>query len=368
MSSMWGKALKISLFGESHGEGIGVVIDGLPSGFEVDLAQLRAFMKRRAPGQTPWSTARAESDLPKILSGLYKGETTGTPLTAVILNHDTLSRDYQNLQDVPRPSHADYTGRLRYKGANDPRGGGHFSGRLTAPLCFAGGLARQILEAQGVYLAAHIKSLAGIEDRAIDLAGPPVEALAQIQDKTFPVLDDDQGQKMIDLVLEAKKDLDSVGGIVELVAWGFPAGIGNPIFGSLEGELSSMLFSVPAVKAVSFGRGFDMTTARGSENNDAPYYDGDQVRFKTNNGGGIDGGISNGMPIVFQVGIKPTASISQAQASVNLAKGEDTDLVIKGRHDPCIVPRAVPVVEAATSLVLLDQLIQARGLQGMGEK
>ena len=359
MSSYWGDFIKLSVFGESHGPGIGVVIDDLPAGQGLDMEAVRAFMDRRAPGRSPWSSPRQESDRVEVLSGVYKNRTTGTPLAGFIRNRDTRSKDYENLQTIPRPGHADLTGRARYRGANDPRGGGHFSGRLTAAICFAGAVAKQILERQGVRVFAHIKEIAGIEDASLTL-----ESLSQTPEwvqehQDFPVIDAVQGQKMIDAVEAARMDQDSVGGIVEVVLLGVERGIGNPIFGGLEPKLASFIYGIPAVKALSFGDGFAVTRRRGSENNDALEYveESSKIRSKTNHGGGIDGGISNGMPIVFQVGIKPTSSISLEQDSVNLETKKNSKLIIHGRHDPCIVPRAVPVLEAAAAIVLLDQLL-----------
>ncbi|SHI75142.1 chorismate synthase [Parasporobacterium paucivorans] len=361
MSSFWGNQLHISIFGESHGKGIGVVVDSPPPGIKLDIDAIRAFMLRRAPGRTPWSTPRKEEDTPEILSGFYHECTTGTPLTAVIRNSDTHSSDYGNLVQVPRPGHGDLTGSIRYKGFNDIRGGGHFSGRLTAPLCFAGAVSLQILEKQGIQIYARIKEIAGIEDVPLDPARPPMQELSQLRLKSFPTLDDSAGSSMIDAVEKARMELDSVGGIVECFITGLPAGIGDPMFGGLEPRLASMLYAIPAVKALSFGSGFDICRRRGSENNDSPFYsdEGGQrhITYKTNHSGGVDGGISNGMPVVFQLGIKPTPSISLEQDSIRLSDKTDAKLVIKGRHDPCIVPRAVPVAEAAAAIVILDSLM-----------
>lgn len=361
MGSVWGKRLRISLFGESHGTGIGVVIDGLPAGEEIDLEALKAFTVRRAPGRTPWSTKRNEGDEAEILSGFYRGKTTGTPLAAVIRNKDTRSEDYGNLHALPRPGHADLTGRMRYGDANDPRGGGHFSGRLTAPLTFAGAVAEQILLRRNVHTVAHVYSIAGVPDAPVDLAKPDIPALLAVRDRRFPVIDYMQGKKMAAAVEEARLASDSVGGIVECITWGFPAGIGDPMFDGLEPHLASLLFGIPAVKGVEFGAGFAAAARRGSENNDNPAFIGEGeskvLRLLTNNAGGADGGISNGMPIVSRVAVKPTSSIGVEQKTVNLETMENDLLVIKGRHDPCIVPRAVPVIEAATSLALLDQML-----------
>ncbi|NLN46017.1 MAG: chorismate synthase [Clostridiaceae bacterium] len=356
MSSIWGHSIRISVFGESHGAGIGVVVDGFPSGVPIDLDRLAALMERRAPGRTPWSTARKEADRPEILSGLYQGCTTGTPITALIRNTDTRSVDYAPQASCPRPGHADYTGSVRYGGFQDPRGGGHFSGRLTAPLVFAGGLCLQWLALRGIRVYAHAARIGGIDDSPLDLVRPDEAALAAVADKRMPVLSDEAGKAMATAVEQARQDTDSVGGVVEGVVLGLPAGLGDPMFLGLEARLGSLLFSIPAVKAVGFGDGFGVSDALGSTNNDRLFYDDGTVRMRTNHGGGIDGGISNGMPVVFRAAFKPTPSIASPQETVDLAKREETLLVVKGRHDPCIVPRAVPVVEACAALVIADTL------------
>jgi len=361
MSSNWGNLLTISLFGESHGPGIGVVIDGLPSGHLLDLDDIRAFMQRRAPGRTAWSTPRQEKDEPEILSGLFEGRTTGTPLAAVIRNTDTRSGDYQELRIKPRPGHADLTGMARYQGYNDPRGSGHFSGRLTAPLTFAGAVCRQILKQRQIEIVSHILEIAGIRDLPLDTVTPDVAALAALADKPLPVLSDTVSEAMQAAVLEAKNNLDSVGGIVETMIVGLPAGIGDPIFDGIESRLGSILFAIPAVKGVEFGDGFAVTKRKGSTNNDSPVFAGKSIRFASNHGGGVDGGISNGMPITFRVGFKPTASIGREQQTINLLTKQADTLVVHGRHDPCIVTRAVPVVEAAAAVVALDLLLEFEG-------
>lgn len=361
MSSYWGQYLHLSIYGESHGASIGMVLDNLPPGQLIDLEKAEAFMKRRAPGRHAFSTPRNEADRAEILSGLYEGRTAGTPLACLIRNKDTRSGDYQNLLRVPRPGHADLTGQIRYQGANDPRGGGHFSGRLTAPICFAGALCRQILERQGIRIYARIREIAGIKDKAIDPAKPPQADLAALEEKDLAVLDDAQAEAMKQAMAEAKAELDSVGGIIELVITGVPAGLGDPMFGGLEPRLASFLYAIPAVKAISFGAGFDSCRLRGSENNDSPQFEGEgeriRIRNLSNNAGGIDGGIANGMPIIVQIGIKPTPSIAAGQPSVDLYSFENTELEIQGRHDPCIVPRAVPVCQAGAAIVLLDSLL-----------
>ena len=356
MSSMWGDNIKISLFGESHGQGIGVVVDGLPPGFELDMKKIAAHTKRRAPGDFAWSTRRKEADEPEILSGFFNGKTCGTPLAAVIRNTDTRSIDYADLTAKPRPGHADITGRIRYKGANDPRGGGHFSGRITAPLTFAGAICMQILESSGIEISAHICEIAGITD-----SGAPTPGATPPSKKTFPVYDDERGVLMQKAIEEAFFKTDSVGGVVEAFAHGFPAGYGDPFFGGIESRVASMFFSIPAVKGVEFGIGFEASRHRGSENNDSPVMaEGNVVSRKTNNAGGMEGGISNGMPIVARCAFKPTSSIAAEQDTVNLNTMTNDKLSVRGRHDPCIVPRAVPVVESALAIVLLDVLMGPR--------
>ncbi|WP_040196951.1 chorismate synthase [Candidatus Soleaferrea massiliensis] len=358
MSSMWGEKLKLSVFGESHGGGIGVVIDGLQPGEKIDLEELRRFTSRRtAKKEDRLSTARAEQDLPKILSGLVDGVTTGTPLCAVIENTDTKSGDYKEMQQLARPGHADYTGHLRYRGYNDIRGGGHFSGRLTAPLVFAGGVCKQILERRGISVGAHISSVKDVADRPFDPVNLTPEELLGPGEKPFPVIDDQQGERMRVEIEKARLDMDSVGGIIECAAVGFPAGVGSPIYDGLENVISGIVFSIPAVKGIEFGLGFEAARLFGSQNNDAFYNDGGTVKTRTNHHGGILGGISSGMPIIFRAAFKPTPSIGKEQDTVSFVTGEEQKLSVKGRHDPCIVPRAVPCVEAAMAIALLSQLI-----------
>lgn len=361
MSSIWGNQLKISLFGESHGDGIGVIIDGLPAGQALDLQEIEAFMARRAPGRTAWSTPRQEQDKVEILSGFFEGFTTGTPLAGLIRNTDTRSGDYRELRTKPRPGHADLTGLARYQGFNDPRGGGHFSGRLTAPLSFAGAICRQILATRGISVAAHIYELAGIRDLPLDLVNPDPELLRRLAGLPLPTVSETAATAMQQAVLAAKGNLDSVGGVVEGLIVGLPAGLGSPIFDGVESRLGGLLFAIPAVKGVEFGAGFQAGRRTGSENNDIPVFTGQGIRMQTNNSGGSDGGISNGMPVTFRVAFKPTASIGRPQQTINLATGENDQLVVHGRHDPCIVPRAVPVVEAAAAVFALDLLLEADG-------
>lgn len=356
MSSSFDGGIKFSLFGESHGKGIGVVLDNLPSGEEIDLDKVGKFMARRAPKKDGTSTMRSEKDIPEILSGLYEGKTTGTPLAAVIMNTDQHSGDYGNISHIARPAHADYTGYLRYNGANDPRGGGHFSGRITAPVCFAGAVCGQILERRGITTGAHIVSIKNVHDNAFDPVKINAEILDLIKDRCFPTLSEDAEAKMRDIINNARMNLDSVGGIVECAAVGFPAGIGSPMLDGLENIISRLVFAIPAVKGIEFGCGFDCANMFGSENNDEFTVNDGKIVTKTNNHGGILGGISSGMPIIFRVAFKPTPSISRLQKSVDFKEMTNRELVIKGRHDPCVVPRAVPCVEAALNIALLSAL------------
>ena len=357
MSSEFGNLLKISVFGQSHGKAIGVVVDGLPAGEAIDLEELDRFLDRRRTGKNRLSTARKESDVPVFLSGLENGVTCGAPLCAVIENSDQHSSDYRELRDKPRPGHADYTAYVKWKGQADMRGGGHFSGRLTAPLCVAGGIAKQILARRGVYVGAHLWSVGTERDTPFPLR-PTRELFESVAAKPFPVLDDQAGERMQSLILEARQAQDSVGGVIECAATGMPAGLGDPMFGGVENRLASALFGIPAVKGVEFGDGFAAARAHGSENNDPFIMEGGRVAAETNHAGGILGGITSGMPLVLRTAMKPTPSIARPQRTVSLSAGADTELVIHGRHDPCIAHRAVPVVEAVTAAVLLDLLLE----------
>ena len=357
MSSEFGKLLRVSVFGQSHGRAIGVNIDGLPAGEAIDLEELYAFMDRRKPGKSPLSTLRREADLPVFLSGLENGVTCGAPLCAIIENSDQHSSDYQNLADHPRPSHADYTAQIKWGGHADMRGGGHFSGRLTAPLCIAGGIAKQILARRGIHVGAHLSSVGPEEDVPFPLH-PTKELFDALAAKLFPVLDDQAGERMQAVILDARQNLDSVGGIIECAAIGLPAGLGDPMFDGIENRLAAALFGIPAVKGVEFGLGFGSARIRGSENNDPFTVVDGRIVTETNRSGGILGGITNGMPVTLRVAIKPTPSISQAQRTVSLSANEEAELIIRGRHDPCIAHRAVPVVEAVTATVLLDLLLE----------
>ncbi|MGN0994647.1 MAG: chorismate synthase [Butyricicoccus sp.] len=362
MGSVWGNSLKISIFGESHGAGIGVVLDGFPAGIAYDEAFILREMERRAPGRNKQSTARKEKDLPRIISGVFNGRTAGTPICAIIENSDQHSGDYASLTDHPRPGHADFTGMLRYAGCNDPRGGGHFSGRLTAPLVFAGALCKLFLREKGITVGAHIQSISQIQDIAFDDVAVTAEQLEELRMQEYPIINPKAQAAMLAAIEDARMDCDSVGGVIECAAVGVPAGLGSPMLDTVEGKLASMLFSVPAVKGVEFGVGFGFAEYRGSNANDAFYQDADgKVRTETNNNGGVLGGIASGMPILFRTVIKPTPSISRQQNTLNLASGQVEPLVIKGRHDPCIVTRAAPVIEAAAAVALTDLYLEGYG-------
>lgn len=358
MSSMWNNNISISIFGESHGAAIGVVIDNLPPGEYIDLEELSMFLSRRAPKKDKTSTPRNEKDLPQIMSGLVNNRTTGTPLCAFIQNTDTRSNDYSNISKLARPGHADYTGSLRYKGFNDVRGGGHFSGRLTAPLCFAGAVCGQILEKRGIYTGAHISSVHNIKDSSFNRVTVKKDDILKVRYKSFPVINDKKGELMIQDIEKARDCLDSVGGTIECVAVNVPAGIGSPIFDGLENSIAQLIFGIPAVKGLEFGIGFDCAKLTGSQNNDEFYIDDHgHVLTKTNNHGGILGGISSGMPITLKVAIKPTPSISRPQNTVDYSLMKNDIIEIKGRHDPCIIPRAVPCVESAVNIALLSHML-----------
>lgn len=357
MSSEFGKILRISIFGQSHGRAVGVVADGLPAGEAVDREELQRFLDRRRPGGSPLSTARKETDIPEFLSGLEGGKTCGAPLCAVIRNADQRSGDYGELADKPRPGHADFTAWAKWGGHADMRGGGHFSGRLTAPLCVAGGIAKQILARRGIFVGAHLAAVAGICDRPFPLH-PSRELFDEIASRPFPVLDEEAGERMRAAILEAKNDLDSVGGIIECAAAGLPPGLGEPMFGGIENRLAAALFGIPAVKGLEFGEGFRAAALRGSENNDPFVVENGRVRAESNRAGGVLGGITTGMPLVLRAAVKPTPSIGRAQRTVCLSAMEPAELTIHGRHDPCVAHRAVPVVEAVTAAVLLDLLLE----------
>lgn len=355
MSNQIGSRFRVLIYGQSHAPSIGAVIEGIPAGFLPDWDRVRAFMARRAPGGS-LSTARHEADLPEILSGLNeRGETCGAPLAMRIVNGDARSRDYAKLRDVPRPGHADYPASVRFAGANDIRGGGQYSGRLTAPLCFAGALAMQLLEREGVRVRARIQSIAGICDAALDPAHPDLDRIA---DGELAVVDESAAEAMRRAILDAKSDLDSVGGVIECFATGLPAGLGDPMFDGVENRLARAIFGIPAIRGVEFGAGFAAAAMRGSAHNDAYCIHSGRIETETNRHGGVLGGMTTGMPLIIRAAVKPTPSIGQAQRSVSLSQSADAPLTITGRHDPCIVPRAVPCIEAAVAVTLYDLILE----------
>ena len=356
MSSTFGDKIKISVFGESHGNGIGVVIDGLPAGEKIDMDKVLVQMARRAPGQDKTATPRREKDLPKILSGMLDDNLTGAPLCAVIENTNTRSGDYGNLLSCPRPGHSDYAAFVKYNASNDIRGGGHFSGRLTAPLVFAGAICRQLLEKEGIRIAAHISSIGSVEDEGFNPVEIENELIDRLNNMKFTLIDESVEEKMRAEVEDARMSLDSVGGTIECAVTGIRAGIGGPMFDGIEGVIAKAVFGVPAIKGIEFGKGFELAKMRGSQSNDPFRYKDGSVVTETNNMGGILGGITDGMPIIFRAAVKPTPSISRKQRTVDLQKKENAELEIKGRHDPCIVPRAVPVIEAVTAIAIINEL------------
>ena len=354
MSSTYGESLNLSIFGQSHGPAIGMTLDGIPAGLPVDLQKLQDFLNRRAPGQWEYATPRREEDKPEFLAGIVDGFTCGAPIAAVIHNHNTRSQDYSNLKDCPRPGHADYTAQVKYGGFQDAAGGGHFSGRLTAPLCIAGGLCIQWLEEMGIRIGARIACIGGLCDQNyFDPVNPQLNQIC----KDFPVLSPMAAEQMQGFIRHIKESGDSVGGIIECAVTGLPAGLGEPMFGGVESRIAQIIYGIPAVKSLDFGSGYGSGYLRGSQCNDAFTMVDGHVQTLTNNAGGILGGITNGMPVIFQIAIKPTPSISLPQKSVSLSTGENRDLVVQGRHDPCIVPRAVPVVEAAAAIAIFDLVL-----------
>lgn len=356
MASSWGERINLTIFGESHGAAIGAVLQGLPAGEPIDLQQLAQQMQRRRPGQNSHSSRRKEADEVQILSGLFEGRTSGAPLAFTIANSDTRPSDYAQHQQVPRPGHADFTAFVKHKGHADMRGGGHFSGRLTAPLLAAGSICRQILSRRGISIGAHIFSIADIADAAFDAVNLLPEQLLAAGKQSFPLLDAAQEQPMLQAIEQARAAGDSLGGVVECAILGLPAGLGSPMFDGVENKLAQLLFAIPAVKGVEFGAGFGLSKMQGSQANDAFFAAGSRVQTASNNCGGILGGISNGMPIIMRAAIKPTPSISRAQQTLDISNMQQVELSVTGRHDPCIVPRAVPVVEAAAALAALDLL------------
>ena len=354
MSSTYGEFIKLSIFGQSHGTAIGMTLDNVPAGLPVDFTKLQQFLNRRAPGQGDMTTSRKEADTPEFLSGIVDGFTCGAPIAAIIRNTNTRSADYENLKDCPRPGHADYAAQMKYHGYQDVAGGGHFSGRLTAPLCIAGGLCKQWLENMGIRIGCHIVSIGGIADEPVylDWINPDLDQIPE----GFPVLNPASAEKMQNAIAKAKADGDSVGGLIECITTGLPAGIGDPMFLGMESRIAQIIYGIPAVKGLDFGSGFSGSYLLGSQNNDAYTVKDGKILTLTNNAGGILGGITTGMPLVFQVAIKPTPSIAKPQNSVSISQLQNVPLQIHGRHDPCIVPRAVPVIEAAAALAIFDAM------------
>lgn len=352
MSSSYGENIKVTIFGQSHSPAIGVTIEGIPAGNKIDMEELSIFLSRRAPGKNAYSTPRKEADLPEFLCGVVEDTTCGAPLTAVIHNTNTRSSDYSLLKRVPRPGHADFTAEIKYGGYQDYAGGGHFSGRLTAPLCIAGGICKQLLKKEGIDIITRISSIGKIQDEG--------ELLSSTADKEFPVVNDECGEKMKEYIAEKRALGDSVGGTVECKITGLPAGLGDPMFGGMENRIAAIVFGIPAVKGLEFGAGFDVSEMTGSECNDAYFIENGEIKTETNNCGGILGGITNSMPLTFKAAFKPTPSITATQKSVDITKNEETELSVPGRHDPCIVPRAVPCVEAAAAIAVYDALLSRR--------
>lgn len=350
MSSTYGETLRVTIFGQSHSPAIGMTAEGFPAGFRIDREALQRFLERRAPGRNEFSTARREADVPEFLSGLKGDVTCGTPLTAIVRNGDTRSQDYDGLLTVPRPGHADYTAAVKFGGAQDHAGGGHFSGRLTAPLCVLGGLCLQWLAQRGITVISRIAEIGGVTDEG--------ELTASTADKPFPTVSDAAGDAMRARIAAAKAEGDSVGGIVECAALGLPAGLGDPMFDGMENRIARIVFGIPAVKGLEFGAGFALARMTGSEANDPFCVKDGRVLTETNRCGGILGGITDGMPLCFRAAIKPTPSIAKEQKSVNLQTMEQETLAVRGRHDPCIVPRAVPVMEAAAAIAVMDAMLK----------
>lgn len=357
MSTEYGKNLKITIYGGSHDSEIGIIADGMPRGFAPDIELLRSFMKRRAPGQNAYSTQRREPDEPIFLNGIENGVLTGERVHAVIRNTNQRSSDYASCEFIPRPSHADFAARMKYGNNVDLRGGGHFSGRLTAPMCIVGGICLQYLASRGIYVGAHLLSVLDEYDSYFDLVNLDKETLLAPSMAPFPVLDDSAGERMRAKIEEARLDCDSVGGIVECGAIGLPAGLGEHIFDGVENKISSIIFGIPAVKGIEFGNGFECAHLKGSENNDPFRTDGNSIYTLSNNAGGILGGMTSGMPLIFRAAMKPTPSIFKPQDSVDMITMTNKTLSIKGRHDPCVAVRAVPVFEAATAIAITDMLL-----------
>lgn len=358
MSYNFGKNFKVTLFGQSHSEEIGIIIDGISAGYKINKDLIRKNLDRRRPGKNKFSTARKEDDDFKIVSGEVDGLTCGTPICAIIENKDQRSRDYDNLKDRPRPSHADYPAYVKFKGFNDMRGGGQFSGRMTAPIVIAGSIAEDLLLKRDIKIYTRIKSIGDEEDVKLELRDINEDKLSNLKNEDFPVFDHEVREKMEGEILKAKEDGDSIGGIVETFILNMPVGIGEPFFDSIESVISHAVFSVPGIKGIEFGSGFAASKMRGSLHNDEYYYENGEVKTKSNNNGGIIGGLSTSMPIIFRTAVKPTSSISKTQSTISLKDKKDVDLKVVGRHDPSIVPRALVAIEMITAVAILDLLME----------
>ncbi len=365
MASMCGDSLRISIFGQSHSPAIGCSIDGLPAGIPIDLDRLQAFLDRRAPGNSDTSTTRREADAVEFIAGITEGHTNGAPIAVIIRNRDMRSSDYSELRRVPRPGHADWTAAIKYGEHRDVAGGGHFSGRLTAPLCVAGGIALQALEARGIKIAAHIAQLGTepITDKPLNPMELDEAQLDAIAANPLPCIDASVAQRMHEAILQAKSELDSLGAVIECVAYNVPAGLGDPMFDGMESRIARIAFGIPGVKGVEFGEGFGAALMRGSEHNDPFCMQDGRPHMATNHAGGILGGITCGTPLIWRMAVKPTPSIGKPQRSVDLDAHRDTELTVRGRHDPCIAPRAVPVAEAACACAILDAMLTSAGTQ-----
>lgn len=358
MSYSFGKNFKVTLFGQSHSEDLGIVIEGISAGYRINKDLIRKNLDRRRPGKNKFSTARKEDDDFKIVSGEVDGLTCGTPICAIIENKDMKSKDYDNLKDRPRPSHADYPAYVKFKGFNDIRGGGQFSGRMTAPIVIAGSIAEDLLLKRGIKIYSRIKSIGYEEDVKLELKDINEDKLSNIKNEDFPVFDHEAREKMQEEILKAKEDGDSIGGIVETFILNMPVGIGEPFFDSLESVISHAVFSVPGIKGIEFGSGFEASKMCGSLHNDEYYYENGEVKTKSNNHGGIIGGLSTSMPIIFRSAVKPTSSIAKTQSTISLKDKRDVDLKVVGRHDPSIVPRALVAIEMITAIAILDLLME----------
>ena len=355
MSSTYGEMIRLTIFGQSHSPAIGMTLEGIPAGSSIDMEKLERFLARRAPGRNAWSTPRAEADRPEFVAGLLGNVTCGVPLTAIIRNTDTRSGDYEELKKKPRPGHADLTAQYKYHGFQDHAGGGHFSGRMTAPLCIAGGICRQLLEKEGVKIMARIAVIGDVEDESA--------FLTSVEENEFLVVSPEKGILMQQRIEQAREEGDSIGGIIECVVTGLPVGLGDPMFHGMENRIAQAVFAIPAVKGLEFGAGFAAARMRGSEHNDPFRIRDGKIVTETNHAGGILGGITDGMPICFRAAVKPTPSIAKSQQSVDLEAMKETSLEIRGRHDPCIVPRAVPCMEAAAALAVYDAFLAYKAQQ-----